>query len=132
DLTVIPDFGRTHAPKDVTWSDIRRARMASSPEHFEETLHSLLVIPEDANRLVTDVKAGNELRILCRDAGGTFVAVASQRLNAADRKHHRARGITHIRAERNLRHHRKAGMHFAGRDDPHLVAHVRADEGVVD
>ena len=85
--------------------------VARGADQFCRRVYRILVVVEHADHLVVRIQAGHEPELLRRDTCRTLVGVALERLDAAQRKHHRARSVADVSAERDVPHDREAREH---------------------
>mmetsp|Transcript_3185 Transcript_3185/g.11340 ORF Transcript_3185/g.11340 Transcript_3185/m.11340 type:complete len:591 (+) Transcript_3185:387-2159(+) len=123
---------RRRAPVDHVRGDLLGRLAAERADDLERRVHRRLLVVGDPQRLRAHVEARLEVRLLGGDARRAVVRVALERLDAAEREHHRARRVAQVGARRQHAHERKARVHLARDDELDLVAQVAADEHRVD
>src|SRR5690606_1994133 len=125
-------FGLVGEPlEDMLRADFFGPLQPERADQLAEALDRRGVIVGHMLLAVGDVDGAGADRVLRRNARRAGVVVTAQRLDAANRKHHRPRDVAHISAERDLFQHVKAGDDLAARDDADVTPMADADKAVM-
>ena len=124
-------LGLTDPTHQVMRADLAGMIEACGGQHFRQRMQRIPVKIKHAFGLFGHHQGALEQRILRRDADGTTVGIAGQRLNAPEGEHEPSRGIYPVRTQGARRSDVEGADYLSRSADPDPVAQARADQGVV-
>mmetsp|Transcript_17827 Transcript_17827/g.69117 ORF Transcript_17827/g.69117 Transcript_17827/m.69117 type:complete len:253 (+) Transcript_17827:1731-2489(+) len=131
DLVVGADVPLGGALEEVHRRHLVGVVEANGANDLQGSVHSLGLVAPHAHRLGVHVEAFHECLVLRCDAGGAGVGVALERLDAAQRQHHSARRIAHVRSHGQGMYYREPRRDLPAGNDCDLVAQLCPTEHVV-